>query len=767
MSRRAYMRRNSRSESKAFSIRILFILSIAFANGPFHMQGLYDFDNDGKPESIVQNVPSGASLSLLEFTPRGESNPIWSWNSTHSGMIMDIDVSDINEDGFKDIIAVSHRQPGEVIQPWLFLFLGSESGLSDKPLELFPSDLKLSSVRPTTVNVIDNKNLFAVSMGSPVRKTVVFTLNYSNEKVSIDQISYIGTDLIKNGYGKVASSVLRHNEKPFILQLSSENNRLKVGVFETETFMEVSSDILVSESRGRIINEGILFSESEGVLLPFHSGDVEAVFFDGKNVSIKPSSFSKKNLFTESNPKKRYLSWVREKLFPRAGPTLTDYLKKAHEESSPKQATLLVNQIPVVSMEMTSEQIIVEAGGENVTIVEPDLIPENPILPPDEKDKIPNADDGVSVFTESVKDTIMRQSNPDTTIAVELETEFVPIDLYFAQVMTPIGKTPQRFVFDGESPFGVGVNKMPMVGDPTHIQHSISANLAHLNRGSVYDFAYSIRNARLDSLTTISMVHDMQTNVVFLSISPLKDSLSQSYQPNSFDPTLFEFPDYFFEGFPASLGMDFTDRLIRFSFDEDSTAKPETHGIYLSATSPSIPAQSLAVFLDKGELQAIRGEVKVRENGSKKITTEFDLFGHVDPAVMFSRLIEEVFPDSLKIKLLQGGTFEEPLWRSSGQFPEILMKKRLPDELKEQSNPKIPIKATQSHVPTIDSLSIEGESEPEKADMENGVEEEIEPKLPTEQSPVDKIEDEPKNQIKTIEPDSSQSEKTDSETKLN
>jgi len=240
---------------------------------------------------------------------------------------------------------------------------------------------------------------------------------------------------------------------------------------------------------------------------------------------------------------------------------------------------------------------------------------------------------------------------------------------------------------------------------------------------------------------------------VFLSISPLKDSLSQSYQPISFDPTLFEFPDYFFEGFPSSLGMDFTDRLIRFSFDDDSTGIPGTHGIYLSATSPSKPAQSLAVFLDQGELQAIRGEVKVRENGSKKITTEFDLVGNVEPAVMFSRLIEEIFPDSLKIRLLQGGTFEEPLWRSSGQFPEILMKKRLPTELKEQSNPIVPIKAVQSHIPEKDSLKVESPLSPKPAEMSNEEETPSEPVLQPEQSPTDNVEDEPKNQIELIDPE--------------
>lgn len=759
MSRRAYMRRNSRAESKAFSVGLLFFLTIAIASGPYHMQGVYDFDGDGKKESIVQNFSSGPTLSLLEFSSRGASQLIWSWEMDHSGVVMDFEVMDVNQDGFNDLIVISNRLPGEVIQPWLYVFVGNGTGLAEKPLKLYPSELGLSSVRPTTISSLTGSTgKMAVSLGSPVRKTAIFSLSINESILKVENIIYVGTSLIENGYGKLASNIYRYNNQDYVIQLSLENNTIKAGIFDDVNFSEISSDVLVSDARGSLLSSSLSFfsartAKEEGLLLPFDSGDVERIFFDGKNLKLSSSLYTGKKLFIEKDPIKRHKLWSQERLYPMSGPTLSDFIQKAKKDIVLEKELLPINQIPSISTEMASDLLVINGAGKNVKIVEADLIPEHPILPPDEKDKIPGIDSGVSVFSEAIKDTIVKQSTPDTTVNIELETKFVPIDLYYAQVMTPMEKTPSRFVFDGESPFGVGVNQMPLIGDPTHIQHSISANLAHLNRGSVYDYAYSIRNARLDSITTISMVHDMQTNVVFLSISPLKDSLSQSYQPVSFDPTLFEFPDYFFEGFPSSLGMDFTDQLIRFSFDGDSTNAPETHGIYLSATSPSNPAQSLAVFLDQGELQAIRGEVKVRENGSKKITTEFDLVGQVEPAVMFSRLIEEVFPDSLKVRLLQGGTFEEPLWRSAGQFPEILMKKRLPTELKEQSNPIVPIKAAQSHVPEKDSLNVESPSGPKPAEMSSEEAMLEEPALPSEQSPTDKVEDEPKNQIDIIEPD--------------
>ena len=136
--------------------------------------------------------------------------------------------------------------------------------------------------------------------------------------------------------------------------------------------------------------------------------------------------------------------------------------------------------------------------------------------------------------------------------------------------------------------------------------------------------------------------------------------------------------------------MDFKDKLIKFSFD-DSGDSANYQGLYLSATTPSNPSQSLAVFLNEGILQAIRGEVKVRENGSKKITTQFDIAGYLEPSAMFSRLIQEEFSDSLKTNLLQGAYLEEPLFGPSGKLPKVSHERRIPEAQFDQKNPDIPV----------------------------------------------------------------------------
>ena len=152
--------------------------------------------------------------------------------------------------------------------------------------------------------------------------------------------------------------------------------------------------------------------------------------------------------------------------------------------------------------------------------------------------------------------------------------------------------------------------------------------------------------------------------------------------------------------------MDFADKLIRFSFNDERDSL--YNGIYLSTTTPSIPSQSLAVFMEEGKLQAIRGEVEVYPNGNKRITTEYDLVGIVSPKVLFSHLIEEDFSEDLKIKLLQGASLEEPLFGPSGRLPKITRQPRLPDAQPDQPSFEIPIDPKQSSIPDLpDRVSSE------------------------------------------------------------
>ena len=423
----------------------------------------------------------------------------------------------------------------------------------------------------------------------------------------------------------------------------------------------------------------------------------------GENAE-KPMIFNRKNLTSIPKTKqnlfyKKPKNTENKKKYNMLSPTLGDFLTDIKKNKKKQTQKGLKTTVPKVNNDMKSGYWADEAGFTYMDISEYTIKQIDTV----QHDPIPAIDTTIAKFSHEAKQFFINDSDfQDSTIVQENEDE---IDLYYVMVMTPATETRDRYVFDGEVPFGVAVNQIPPTGSPTHFQHGVSANLANLNSGEKYDFAYSLRDGYKDTITTFTMVHDLQTNAVLMSISPTSDSVSQSYQPESFDPKLFEFPNYFFEGFPTSLDMDFTDKLIRFSFDgvEDSIYQ----GIYLSATTPSIPPQSLAMFLDQGKIQSVKGEVVVRANGSKKITTQFDLIGSIEPSLLFSKLIQEVFPEDLKVKLLQGASLEEPLFGPKGKLPKIIREPRLPEVQLALPQQEVPVSPKQSVVPEISGKVLE------------------------------------------------------------
>ena len=71
---------------------------------------------------------------------------------------------------------------------------------------------------------------------------------------------------------------------------------------------------------------------------------------------------------------------------------------------------------------------------------------------------------------------------------------------------------------------------------------------------------------------------------------------------------------------------------------------------------------------------------------------------------MFSRLIQEYFPDSLKVQLLQDGSLKEPLFKPRDRLPKISREQRLPEAQFNQTNPSIPIEPIQSIIPEKEKI---------------------------------------------------------------
>ena len=693
--------------------------------------GLYDLDGDGHREVLVISS-SDRMAALIEFKGKVISDTVWSYTLPQGTYFTDVSILDIDNNGQPDLIASSKINADSNDDGWLYVFQGTMKGFSNMPLIAGQSGLEFENIRPLNLSrVYGSSSQLSVSFGTPVRKTLVFNPHIKNEQLEIKNAKVLSEPLIQNGFGHMYSGGFVSFGGNYVAQFSAEINTLKVAIFNAnENFKHITTEILsLGNARGIIGAEVQSYNNlkkgEQGLLIPFRTGEVKILDVKSGKVKIDDSEFSHEELFLEMEDpdKSEILDLVNNRIEsgfynetitkqdhindngfkkfglvkkPIDGPTLVDYLNEAGIVKKPKDRKRI--DIPAESSDMSSEIWAAKASVkveqiDSTLLSLNDSIFKNPI--PDEDKEIAfhrtvfGPSDSVAI-AETWEDTLRNVLVPESLGLSEKEEDKSGIDLYYVMVMTPSKGNKDRYVFDGEAPFGINVMQVPPMGEATHFQHSVSANTNFLRRGNDYDFAYTLKEQVSDSITTLTMVHDMQTNIIFMSISPEADSISQSYQPEAFDPKLFEFPDYFFEGFPTSLGMDFKDKLIKFSFD-DSGDSANYQGLYLSATTPSNPSQSLAVFLNEGTLQAIRGEVKVRENGSKKITTQFDIAGYLEPSAMFSRLIQEEFSDSLKTNLLQGAYLEEPLFGPSGKLPKVSRERRIPEAQFDQKNPDIPV----------------------------------------------------------------------------
>ena len=746
--------------------------------GTFNLNGPYDLNRNGITETFIINGDD-KSIQWLEFEQLSQKKELWSYSLSNLESFSDIEILDINQDGNQDIVALLDVSLSINEKEWLYVFLGNKQSFSSKPLKIKNLNTKQNFSRPSNLTVLNGEsNKLVVAMGATVREIMIFEIKINGDTASFSNIEYISEPNTNNGSGPIFIGSFINNGIKYLTLISYEEDELKISTFDVEgKHRFINSSIYSLKGTKKLIGSNIqqvnikAFKQN-GVIIPFQSEEVFVlamrgkvptlfrtdissndfpitydsskrsipeilrsrfnfdIFHDNKIVPhsvynrfekgvLLPPSASKKEVSTLNSlskyPKESPTSLPKndKKLgHSHLSPTLGDFLKTVKNNTPVEESDDGKIVIPNIDNDMESMAWADEAGFTKINLQEfaPKGLELDSAISP-----IPKINNKMDITKTSqkewskntkVKDSLYSNSNTENEI-----------DLYYILAITPASNKRDRFIFDGEIPFGVSVNQIPPTGAPSHFKHGVSADLKSLSKGNVYDFAYSLRDAQRDSITTFKMVHDMQTNLVYMKRSVLlngvmtdvDESSSKSYQPEAFDPKLFEFPNYFFEGFPTSLDMDFTDKLIRFSFDDNNDSL--YNGIYLSSTTPSDPSQSLAVFMEKGKLQAIRGEVEVYPNGKQRITTEFDLVGIVEPKVLFSRLIEEKFTEELKMKLLQGASLEEPLFGPSGKLPKVIREPRLPEAQPDQPEFEIPVAPKQSIIPKPEDTSIKIQGE--------------------------------------------------------
>ena len=258
------------------------------------------------------------------------------------------------------------------------------------------------------------------------------------------------------------------------------------------------SDILEAQQTISVFNDSrseLPVLKPPAAVLPDESATLNTTLFDyEKDVTVPPSG--------QKRTYKELEKATGMKDYSSLAPTLSDFLETVKSESNSKdekgqQAT----SVPLMNEDMMSVNWADEAGFTQLELGE--YIPE--VLDTTISSPIPEKDLGIATFTREAIDSVNIKSSTDDSLQVINASS--GIELYYVLAMTPVSESKDRYVFDGEAPFGIAVNQIPPIGNATHLQHGISADLSILQEGETYDFAYSLRDARLDSITTLTMVH--------------------------------------------------------------------------------------------------------------------------------------------------------------------------------------------------------------------------------------------------------------------
>ena len=172
-----------------------------------------------------------------------------------------------------------------------------------------------------------------------------------------------------------------------------------------------------------------------------------------------------------------------------------------------------------------------------------------------------------------------------------------------------------RFTFEGEAPFSTKT-----INNNQLITISVSANLSTIKQNKSGAFNFESDEKRPDSLTTLSLIHDLSSNIFYASISQSKDTLNQSFDPEGWQSGLYEFPEYFFEGFPSNMEMDSQESggLSLLRSDKVRSGSLELRSPLFSKD------HSISISYFGGRPYAVRGKVNVKEDGSHKTITEID-----------------------------------------------------------------------------------------------------------------------------------------------
>ena len=126
------------------------------------------------------------------------------------------------------------------------------------------------------------------------------------------------------------------------------------------------------------------------------------------------------------------------------------------------------------------------------------------------------------------------------------------------------------------------------------VTHRISLDMEKMPVKTKASFEYKTERSVDAPVSQISLIHDLKTNMLLVSKSPVSSAIPQSFNPEAWDSQLHKYPEYLFDGFPATISMESFDAGIQFRIEEGVERAKQTP--FIEMVSPSEPSQKFKMY---------------------------------------------------------------------------------------------------------------------------------------------------------------------------
>jgi hypothetical protein len=646
---------------------------------PLYVDGTYDLDGDSLSELLLfYDEKDGGEIRYVEIEENGNHTLLWSFVATEDilGHISSVKMVDLENDNVPEIVAILRTEVRNKNNntPWLLLFKWKGQTFSPLPMELYEDDLSIGRIRSSNFVVLNNNEMtttIGAAFATPLRTGAIFNINMVGNEIQLMDFRLLESSVVGNGYGKVFIGSFEHKEKNKVVLFTLEANLIKISMYDmldsSNPLQEIFSDVFSLNGAKKLFEPGIMTTDedmngNEELLLPFLNGEVATLSIEDGEMILKQSTFSKKPLFflnKEANEKeinnfvlaKIEAGLYKSSLFPKPIEALTEEDRPDHFVSNLLETTEEVEDSLILgsdSLNLKTEVVSLDqktpaaatATGEKPPAADDTVVEEQtgavsldqktPAAATATGEKPPAADDTV------VEEQFLRSRSRKTSTPKEEGFAEQPLfpDYYSVSIAQKEEKGAVNFSSKGDTVFFVEVD----TSLEKIVTHRISLDMGKMLVKTKANFEYKTERPVDAPVTQISLIHDLKTNMLLVSKSPVSSAIPQSFNPEAWDSQFHKYPEYLFDGFPATISMESFDAGIQFRIEEEVEIAKQTP--FIEMVSPSDPSQKFKMYFKSGNVKSIKSVVKIRKSGSRKTVTRIDFIGEVNPIAVYVSLDE-------------------------------------------------------------------------------------------------------------------------------